>query len=139
MEKRDFKRWQVIITIVIIVVGIVLSWKINDIYELQARVARCSSMPNIVINEKSELEEDSKELCDTIIEVSNLDGRLINYHSEMVTFMECQYMDKDNRLYSVEIPVENYYILGVRSGTDIGVIEARETGGNFSKIEFVNR
>lgn len=137
MEKKDSKKWEIIITTIIGVVGLFISWKANEMSELQAQIARSSSMPNIVLNEKYKIEEGMPEFSDTIIEISNLDGRLNNYYSEIVTFMECQYIDENNKFYSVDIPVENYYILGSRSGMNTGIIEIRETGGNFSKIELL--
>lgn len=137
MEKKYLNKWEIIITLIIGVVGLFVSCKTYEISELQAQIARSSSLPNIVLDEKYKIEEGTQRYNDTIIEISNLDGRLNNYHSEIVTFMECQYIDENNNFYCVDVPIENYYILGTRSGTNTGIIEIRETGGNFSKIELL--
>ncbi len=137
MEKKYLNKWEIIITMIIGVVGLFVSCKTYEISELQAQIARSSSMPNIVLDEKYRIEEGTQRFNDTIIEISNLDGRLNNYHSEIVRFIECQYIDENNNFYCVDVPVENYYILGTRSDTNTGIIEIRETGGNFSKIELL--
>lgn len=70
-----------------------------------------------------------------MIEITNLEGRLNNYSSDVITFLQCQYIDKDNNYYEADIPVQNYYIVNVRNGTGVGVIEEKKTMSNYSEME----
>lgn len=43
-------------------------------------------------------------------------------------------MDEEGEIYNANIPIENYYIVGVKSGNKIGMIEKRKTGSNYVKF-----
>ena len=75
MEKKYLNKWEIIITMIIGVVGLFVSCKTYEISELQAQIARSSSMPNIVLDEKYRTEEGTQRFNDTIIEISNLEIR----------------------------------------------------------------
>lgn len=139
MLKKLKIRWEVVITIIISIVGVFISWQAYKISELQTEIAKSSSLPNIAIKEMQVLDEETGKCIDTKIQISNLDGKLNNYNSQIVTFLKCQYYDEDNNIYFADIPVESYYILGNKSGTTIGIIENKGTASNYSKIEFLRQ
>lgn len=126
--------WNVIITIMISIVGIYISWKANQIYILQAEIARSTSLPNIHIDEKQVLNSDFGNYTDTVIEISNLEGKLNNYHSEVITVLQCQYLDANCIFYNIEVPINNYYIVTTHSGNSEGIIETKWTTNNYEKI-----
>lgn len=61
---------------------------------LQAKVAKNESLPNFVVEEKAEYDEIADKTIDTVIEISNLEGRGNNYNLETITILQCQYMGK---------------------------------------------
>lgn len=136
MEQKKFKiKWEFVITMMISVFGVYISYKANEMSRLQAEIAKNNSLPNFVIENKTEEDEDTGEIVDTVIEITNLEGRLNNYSSDVITFLQCQYIDKDNNYYEADIPVQNYYIVNVRNGTGVGVIEEKKTMSNYSEME----
>lgn len=139
MFKKVQIKWEVVITIIISVVGLFISWQAYKISELQTEIVKSSSLPNILIEEIEKIDEDTGKTIDTKIQISNLDGRLNNYSSEIVTFLKCQYFDENNNFYYADIPVESYYIIGAKSGTNIGIIENKGTAFNYSKIELLRQ
>lgn len=137
MFKKIEIKWEVVITIIISIVGVFISWQAYKISELQTEIAKSNSLPNISIKEIEILDEETGKSIDTMIQISNLEGRLNNYSSQIVTFLKCQYLDENNNFYHADIPVENYYILGNKSGIHIGTIENKETASNYSKIKLL--
>lgn len=131
--KKD-KKWEVIITIIVSITGVIIAGLTYGTNRLQAKVAKNESLPNFMVEEKAEYDEIADKTIDTVIEISNLEGRLNNYNSETITILQCQYIDEEGEFYSADIPVENYYIIGVKSGNKVGVIEKRETGSNYVKL-----
>ena len=75
MEKKYLNKWEIIITLIIGVVGLLVSCKTYEIIELQAQIARSSSMPNFVLDVKYKIDEGTQKFSDTIIEISNLEIR----------------------------------------------------------------
>lgn len=72
----------------------------------------------------------------SIIEITNLSGKMNNYHAEVITFLDCGYFESEMAEYEdVEIPIENYYLLGIKEGVATGIIERKDSIGNYSKIE----
>ncbi len=128
-------KWEVIITIIISVTGLFISWKVNEITKLQGEIAKNTSLPNFMIDERNEIDEKTGRIIDTIIEISNLEGKLNNYNSEIITILRCQYFDENGNFYRAGIPIRSYYIIKNRSGANIGKIESPRTGLNYSKIE----
>lgn len=139
MFKKTQIKWEVVITVIISIASVFISWQAYKISELQTEIAKSSSLPNISIKEMEILDEETGKPIDTVIQISNLEGRLNNYSSQIVTFLQCLYSDEDNNFYQADIPVESYYILGDKSGTNIGIIENKGTASNYSKIELLRQ
>ena len=131
--KKD-KKWEVIITTIVGITGVIIAGLTYETNRLQAKVAKNGLLPNFVVEEKVKYDEITDKKIDTVIEISNLEGRLNNYNSETITILQCQYMDKEGEVYNADIPIENYYIVGVKSGSKIGMIEKRKTGSNYVKF-----
>lgn len=128
MIRKFIKKWEILITLIISVTSIFLATKANEMTRIQTEVVRNSSLPDLQVVEKNENEYDS------VIEISNLEGRIDNYNSRIVTFLKCSYVDGKNDFYEEEIPIFNYYIIGSKSGKNIGILEKKATGGNCYKI-----
>ena len=112
-----------------------LAIKANEMTKIQTEVARNSSLPNIQVVEKNLINEKTGKTDDSIIQISNLNGRLNNYESRIVTFLKCSYLDNKNNVYEEEIPIFNYYIIGRQSGNTEGILEEKITGKNSNKIK----
>ena len=113
--------------------GVFIATQTYQTNKIQTEVARNSVLPDFVINEEVLYDEETEKSTDMVIEISNLEGRLNNYHSNIVTVLQCQYVDEEANEYQAELPVENYYIVGNRSGKSTGSIEKRRTAGNYLK------
>lgn len=136
MKEKFVKiKWEVVITAIISLTGIFVTIKANEIYDLQAKIARYSAFPSIEIDEL--IEENSEfGLKESVIEVSNLSGKMNNYQTEIVSFLHCEYLDDELMVFeNVDIPIEGYYMVGIREGVTIGIIEKKHTMDNYSKIE----
>ena len=120
--KKD-KKWEVIITIIVSITGVIIAGLTYGTNRLQAKVAKNESLPNFVVEEKAEYDEIADKTIDTVIEISNLEGRLNNYNSETITILQCQYIDEEGEFYSADIPVEPITIGSsqVRSAACIGI------------------
>lgn len=125
-------KWEAVTTCLVSIIGIYISCQANNISQLQAEIARNSVLPNIQVNETYEMDEEGK-VSDTIIEISNEEGRLNNYHSNIVTFLEGIYIDEEMNEYEVKIPVSSYYFLNIHSGENRDIIEVKYTAGNYEK------
>lgn len=119
MIRKFIKKWEILITLIISVTSIFLATKANEMTRIQTEVVRNSSLPDLQVVEKNENEYDS------VIEISNLEGRIDNYNSRIVTFLKCSYVDGKNDFYEEEIPIFNYYIIGSKSGKNIGILEKK--------------
>lgn len=135
MAKKFVNKWEVLITIIISITSVFLAFKANEMTRTQTEVIRNSSLPNIQVVEKNITNEETDEACDSIIEISNLEGRCSNYSSSIVTFLEGSYLDEHNNFFTVKIPVFNYYIISSKSGKNIGILEEKRSIGNKKKIE----
>lgn len=102
MEKF-LNKWEILITIIISITSIFLAIKANEMTKIQTEVARNSSLPNIQVVEKNLINEKTGKTDDSIIQISNLNGRLNNYESRIVTFLKCSYLDNKNNVYEEEI------------------------------------
>ena len=83
MIRKFIKKWEILITLIISVTSIFLATKANEMTRIQTEVVRNSSLPDLQVVEKNENEYDS------VIEISNLEGRIDNYNSRIVTFLKC--------------------------------------------------
>lgn len=97
MIRKFIKKWEILITLIISVTSIFLATKANEMTRIQTEVVRNSSLPDLQVVEKNENEYDS------VIEISNLEGRIDNYNSRIVTFLKCSYVDGKNDFYEEEI------------------------------------
>ena len=84
MEKF-LNKWEILITIIISITSIFLAIKANEMTKIQTEVARNSSLPNIQVVEKNLINEKTGKTDDSIIQISNLNGRLNNYESRIAT------------------------------------------------------
>ena len=78
MIRKFIKKWEILITLIISVTSIFLATKANEMTRIQTEVVRNSSLPDLQVVEKNENEYDS------VIEISNLEGRIDNYNSRIV-------------------------------------------------------
>lgn len=134
MEKKKIQ-WNVIITIIISITGVFVSWQAYKVSKLQSEIARNSLLPNIQINEKDEPYDSTDNEYQSIIEILNLEGKINNYSSRVVTFLECDYVNDKESYNSQEVPVFNYYIWHRLSGNITGTLEEMGTAYNQEKIK----
>lgn len=128
--------WEVIITIIIGLTGVFVAIKANSIAQMQALIARNSALPTIGVDEKIQECMGVSWKESSIIEISNLSGKMNNYQAEAITFLHCNYFASDTAEYiAVEIPIENYYLINIREGVASGLIERKDTAGNYIKIK----
>lgn len=90
LKKVEIK-WEVIITIIISITGLYISYKANEMTRMQTEIARNGSLPNIQVNERKVIDEETGNVYENMIEISNLEGKINNYNSRVVTFLSCQY------------------------------------------------
>lgn len=129
-------KWEVVITIVVSLSSVFVAIKANNIYKMQAEIAKSSALPIIEIDERVEESSGGDWKESSIIEILNLSGKMNNYHAEVITFLDCGYFESETAEYeNVEIPIENYYLLGIKKGVATGIIEKKDSIGNYSKIE----
>ena len=87
-EKLGKIKWEVLITIIISLTGVFIAIKANNISKLQAEIARSSALPNIGVDEKIQECSDVSWEESSIIEMSNLSGKMNNYQAETITFFD---------------------------------------------------
>lgn len=135
-EKFNKFKWEVLITIIISCTSIFVAAKANDISKMQMLIARNAALPIIEVDEKVNDSAWPGYRESSIIEVSNLSGKMNNYHSEIVTFLRCGYFGSEPDSYEViDIPIENYYLFNTKTGITDGVIEVKDSMGNYDKIK----
>lgn len=135
-EKLGKIKWEVLITIIISLTGVFIAIKANNISKLQAEIARSSALPNIGVDEKIQECSDVSWEESSIIEISNLSGKMNNYQAETITFLTCGYFASDTAEYVVvDIPIVNYYLVNIREGATTGLIETKTSAGNYNKIK----
>ena len=78
MIRKFINRWEVLITIIISITSIFLGVKANEMTKIQTEVAKNSSLPNIQVTEKEIIDEQTETAYDSVIKISNLDGRINN-------------------------------------------------------------
>ena len=76
-------KWDVVLTIIISMMSVFVAWKAYEVCELQAQISKNSLLPNVQIQEYHEVDGTSY-----IIEITNLEGRLNNYRSKIVTYLK---------------------------------------------------
>lgn len=78
-------------TIIISMMSVFVAWKAYAVCELQAQISKNSLLPNVQIQEYNEINETSYIIENSVIEIMNLEGRLNNYRSKIVTYLKCTY------------------------------------------------
>lgn len=133
---RNKIKWEVLTTIVISITSVFVAIKANDISNLQAEIAINSALPTIEVDEKVTAENSFNGKERSIIEISNLGGKINNYQSKVITFLECQYSNEDKVLFErYNIPVISYYYVYMRSGAITGVIEEIDTSNSYDILK----
>lgn len=138
-EKWGRIKWEIVITFVISFTSIFVAIKANNISKMQAEIARNSALPMIEVEEKIKEGNDIGWEESSVIEISNLSGKMNNYQAEVVTFLSCGYFAGEAAEYEVvDIPIENYYLLNTKEGTATGIIERKDSIGNYAKVKKLN-
>ena len=81
-------KWDVVLTIMISMMSVFVAWKAYAVCELQAQISKNSLLPNVQIQEYNEINETSYIIENSVIEIMNLEGRLNNYRSKIVTYLK---------------------------------------------------
>lgn len=123
-------KWSEVFAAISAIISLFIAFKAYEISELQANISKNSLLPNIQIKTEYVNNESSNELEDTIIEISNLDGKINNYNSRIITYLKCDYLNNNYDYYSVNIPVSSYYYLNFNSDNNIGVLETKHSLNN---------
>lgn len=135
-EKWGRIKWEIVITFVISLTSIFVAIKANNISKMQAEIARNSALPMIEVEEKIKESSDIGWEESSVIEISNLSGKMNNYQADVVTFLSCGYFASETAEYkTVDVPIENYYLLNVKEGTVTGIIERKDSIGNYAKVK----
>lgn len=126
---------ETVLTLIIGVMGVFVSWKAYEICRLQAKIDKNSHLPSILVKECQNVDDKTKEVNSSYIEISNSEGKLNNYRSKIVTFLECEYIDENLDLYKVNVPVPYYFIGNNLSGNNQGLIETKTSANNAAKMQ----
>lgn len=127
-ENFDKSRWEILITIIISCTSIFIAIKANDISKMQSLIAKNSALPTIEVHEKISSEESLLGNESSIIEVFNLSGKMSNYQSKAITFLECEYVKPKSFVYeSCSVPIFSYYFTSVKTGSLQGLIEFKDS------------
>lgn len=139
-DKINKFKWEVLVTIIISCTSIFVAVKANDISKMQTLIARNSALPTIEVNEKIVNNFWSNGGETSIIEISNLSGKLNNYASDVVSFLHCGYFGEETGPYeTVDIPLENYYLMGEKNGAITGAIEIKSALNNYDRIQILKK
>lgn len=96
-------------------------------------------LPNVQIQEYHEVDGTSYIIENSVIEITNLEGRLNNYRSKIVTYLKCTYIDEENNCFEANVPAAYYYFVGNTSGNNIGIVETRRSMNNASKMHSLRK
>lgn len=88
-------KWEIIIAAIISLTSVFVAIKANDISKMQAEIARNSGLPSFNIDEKIEESDGFGWKESSIIEISNLAGKMNNYQAEVITFLHCGYFGSE--------------------------------------------
>lgn len=132
-------KWDVVLTIIISMMSVFVAWKAYEVCELQAQISKNSLLPNVQIQEYHEVDGTSYVIENSVIEITNLEGRLNNYRSKIVTYLKCTYIDEENNCFEANVPATYYYFVGNTSGNNIGIVETRRSMNNASKMQSLRK
>lgn len=139
-EKISKIKWEVLITIIISFTSVFVAVKANNISKMQTLIAKNSALPTIEVNEKVVENTWFPGGETSIIEISNLSGKLNNYASDVVSFLHCGYFGEETGPYeTMDIPLENYYIMGEKNGVVTGVIEKKSALNNYDRVQALRK
>lgn len=128
-------KWEKVLTIVISLMSVFVAWKAYEVCELQTKISKNSLLPNIQIQEYHETDEETYVIENSVIEITNLEGRLNNYSSKIVTYLKCTYIDKENNCFESDVPVAYYYFARNTSENNIGIVETKRSMNNATKLQ----
>lgn len=139
MKRREclfFRKlpWELILTTIIGITSAYIAYKANQLSNVQTLVARNSALPTVEVTQS--VQESTYENIghSSIIDISNLAGKMDNYTSEIVSFLSCYYSADGYSYAALEIPIESYYFLSVHTGTVYGLIERKDSVGNYAQL-----
>ncbi|MFR3948530.1 MAG: hypothetical protein ACLTZM_16540 [Ruminococcus sp.] len=134
--KRIMKKvkWHIYIPIIISILSLLVAWRAYETCKLQTELTKNSFLPNIQVKENLEYYNKSDTVTNEVIEISNIEGRINNYCSKIITYIKCDFCDKNLDFFEAKIPVENYYIVSHISGNSLGVIETKRSLDNVVKV-----
>lgn len=132
-------KWDVVLTIIISMMSVFVAWKAYEVCELQAQISKNSLLPNVQIQEYHEVDGTSYIIENSVIEITNLEGRLNNYRSKIVTYLKCTYIDEENNCFEANVPAAYYYFVGNTSGNNIGIVETRRSMNNAYKMQSLRK
>lgn len=127
-------KWHIYIPIIISILSILVAWRAYETCKLQTELTKNSFLPNIQVKENLEYYNKSDTVTNEVIEISNIEGRINNYCSKIITYIKCDFCDKNLDFFEAKIPVENYYIVSHISGNSLGVIETKRSLDNVVKV-----
>lgn len=64
-------KWEIVITIIISIIGLYVSWQMYNIAKLQTTIAKNSFLPNIVVTEMPQIDTKTGNVIETNIEIKN--------------------------------------------------------------------
>lgn len=139
-EKISKIKWEVLITVIISFTSVFVAVKANNISKMQTLIAKNSALPTIEVNEKVVENTWFPGGETSIIEISNLSGKLNNYASDVVSFLHCGYFGEETGPYeTIDIPLENYYIMGEKNGVITGIIEKKSNLNNYDRVQALKK
>ena len=59
-------KWEIVITIIISIIGLYVSWQMYNIAKLQTTIAKNSFLPNIVVTEMPQIDTKTGNVIETI-------------------------------------------------------------------------
>ena len=64
-------KWEIVITIIISIISLYVSWQMYNIAKLQTTIAKNSFLPNIVVTEMPQIDTKTGNVIETNIEIKN--------------------------------------------------------------------
>ena len=67
MHGKSKIKWEIVITIIISIIGLYVSWQMYNIAKLQTTIAKNSFLPNIIVTEKQKTDSQTENVIETNI------------------------------------------------------------------------
>lgn len=88
-------KWHIYIPIIISILSLLVAWRAYETCKLQTELTKNSFLPNIQVKENLEYYNKSDTVTNEVIEISNIEGRINNYCSKIITYIKCDFCDKN--------------------------------------------